>query len=88
MLTCKDFAHRVTNGVQHNLPLLTRWQMRLHLLICSNCRRFNRQMQVISGAMRYIAREPERYTQVQLPEPVRQRIQKKMREAWRQKQNK
>ncbi|NOT17497.1 MAG: hypothetical protein HOP20_05450 [Sulfuriferula sp.] len=85
MLSCKDFSQRVSSGNEHELPLLTRWQMRLHLMLCSSCRNFNRQMQVITRAMRHIAREPERYTQVELSEPARQRIQQKMHAAMRQK---
>lgn len=88
MLSCKDFAHSVSSANERNLSLSTRWQMRFHLLLCSSCRRFNRQMQLITRAMRYIAREPERYTQVELSEPVRQRIRQKMQEALQRQRGK
>jgi len=53
MLSCKDISHLVSESEDR---ALTRWEnlgVALHLLICRNCRRFSRQMNVLRQALRH-----------------------------------
>lgn len=52
MLTCKDASHLISKTQDHALTLRERWGLKLHLFICANCRRFERQMRFLRQAMR------------------------------------
>ena len=49
MLSCKDICEKSTEHLEGSLSLVTRLQLRLHLLICSACRRFYRQFKLTIG---------------------------------------
>ncbi len=40
MLNCRDVAHEASDYIDHNLSWWRRLLFRLHLFICSKCRRF------------------------------------------------
>lgn len=44
MLSCKQVATIASDYLDNNTPL--KWQMRLHLLMCANCRRFVRHLEI------------------------------------------
>jgi len=44
MLKCKDVSTETSNYIDGELPFLRRLFMRLHLLICPNCRRYVEQV--------------------------------------------
>lgn len=44
MLSCKQVATLASDYLDNNSPL--KWQIRLHLLMCANCRRFVRHLQI------------------------------------------
>lgn len=81
MLTCKDASRLVSEGLERPLGLRERWALRLHLWICDNCRRFERQMRLLRQALRHLARRME--TQSQSPDlspAARERIRKALAE--------
>ena len=43
-MKCRDLAELVTHYLENALPLQRRLSTRLHLAICSNCRRYVDQM--------------------------------------------
>jgi len=45
MLTCRDATELASRAMDERLPLSNRMALRLHLAICENCSRFNRQLQ-------------------------------------------
>lgn len=44
MLSCKQVAAIASDYLDNNTPL--KWQIRLHLLMCANCRRFVRHLKI------------------------------------------
>lgn len=45
MPTCRDATEIASRAMDERLPLSNRMALRLHLAICENCARFNRQLQ-------------------------------------------
>lgn len=50
--TCKEVHRLVSEGMDRELSLVERTRMRLHLLVCAACTRFNGQMDLLRRAMR------------------------------------
>lgn len=44
MLSCKQVATIASDYLDNSTPL--KWQMRMHLLMCANCRRFVRHLKI------------------------------------------
>lgn len=63
MLTCKDASRLVSETQDRRLGFRESWGLRLHLWICDNCRRFERQIRMLRQAMRTLARRVETDTQ-------------------------
>ncbi len=51
MLSCKDATRLISQMQDRRLTLAGRWLVRLHLLFCDACRRFQRQLDVLRDAM-------------------------------------
>ena len=51
MATCKEIHRLVSEGLDRELSVIERTQMRLHLLICHACTNFSSQMRLIRQAM-------------------------------------
>ena len=50
--TCREVHRLVSQGMDRKLSLVERGRMRLHLLVCAACTRFNGQMALLRRAMR------------------------------------
>jgi hypothetical protein len=50
--TCREVHRLVSEGMDRDLTLVERTRMRLHLLVCAACTRFNLQMDTLRRAMR------------------------------------
>jgi hypothetical protein len=59
MLTCKDASRLISEGQERHLRLRERWGLRLHLWLCVNCRRFERQIHLLRRAVRRLAQQAE-----------------------------
>ncbi|MDP1731096.1 MAG: anti-sigma factor [Devosia sp.] len=44
MLTCREITELANGYLDRELPLLTRAQFRLHIIMCSHCRRYVDQL--------------------------------------------
>ena len=55
MLTCKDVTRLVSESMDRSLPLGKRIGVRLHLLICKFCARYERQLLLIRDTVRHLA---------------------------------
>lgn len=54
MLTCKTLTqHHASDYLDHELPPRARFGVRVHLMLCRNCRRFLTQLKVMRGALRH-----------------------------------
>ena len=80
MLTCKDASRLVSEGLERPLGFRERWSLRLHLWLCDNCRRFERQLRLLRRALRKLARGAETAQGQALPSAARERIRKALAE--------
>ena len=46
MLSCKEVAHLASDYLDKHADGNVSWKIRLHLLACSNCRRFIRHLKI------------------------------------------
>ena len=59
MLTCKEASRLLSEGQERPLSVSERWSLRLHLWMCDNCRRFDRQMDFLRSALQLQAKNVE-----------------------------
>ena len=50
--TCREVHRLVSEGMDRELSFVERSRMRLHLMVCDACTRFNGQMSLLRQAMR------------------------------------
>jgi hypothetical protein len=50
--TCREVHRLVSEGMDRELSMVERTRMRLHLMVCGACTRFNGQMGLLRQAMR------------------------------------
>ena len=62
-LTCRDVSEMTTDYLDHALPVSRRLGMRIHLAICSFCRRHLKQVRATVTLLRKLP--PVRLTQMQ-----------------------
>jgi hypothetical protein len=60
MLSCKQAAEVVSQGLDRKLGVGERLLLRLHLLVCANCERFERQMGLLRCALQRLPEEGPR----------------------------
>ena len=58
--TCKEVHQLVSEGLDRKLTFIERMRMRLHLLVCDACTRFNHQMALIHTAMQRLSHGDDR----------------------------
>ena len=52
MLNCKTLTQQhASDFLEHQLPMRQRFSIRLHLVLCKNCRRFVNQLQLVRGVL-------------------------------------
>ena len=57
MLDCQEVSRLISGGLDQTLPVADRARMRLHLVMCSNCRNVEEQMAFLRRAMRGLGRD-------------------------------
>ncbi len=55
MLTCRDVSHDLAADALRSASLRRRIAVRMHLLMCDNCRRFARQLDQMGVALRHMS---------------------------------
>jgi predicted anti-sigma-YlaC factor YlaD len=81
MLTCKDASHLISQRLERPLGWRERMGLRLHLLMCQYCRRFERQMALLRTALRKLGERSEAEQQdIDLPPEARERIRQALAE--------
>ena len=76
MLKCKQVIDLASNSLDASLPWTTRWQFRLHLLMCKTCHRYLEQLQFIQKAAANINHH---YLAITLSDAARKRISDKLK---------
>lgn len=80
MLSCKETSRLISESSDRELSLGERLGIRLHLWMCDNCRRFERQMQFLRKVMHIGGETGKLPVTASLPEEARERILKTLRE--------
>ncbi|HEY0847670.1 MAG TPA: zf-HC2 domain-containing protein [Noviherbaspirillum sp.] len=52
--TCKEIHRLTSEGMDRELTYIERVRVRLHLMVCTACRNFTGQMELLRRAMRQI----------------------------------
>lgn len=86
MLTCKEASHLVSQNQDRPLSFNERLGLRMHLWMCANCRRFERQIGLMRRLLRQFVRsaETEAAADTQLSTEARERIRQAFEERQRQ----
>ncbi len=58
MLSCYKTTQYISLAQERQLVLKERVSMRVHLLLCSICRRFNKNSKMLSKAMHEFTKQP------------------------------
>ena len=74
MLSCKGASQLISQSIDRALTRRERLALRLHLLICDVCKRFNRQLLVISNTVKSMRQRTESDPSIQIPPEARERI--------------
>ena len=74
MLSCKGASQLISQSIDRALTRRERLSLGLHLLICDVCRRFSRQLLVLTAAVKRLRDNTEADTEIQMPPETKQRI--------------
>ncbi|QEP42649.1 zf-HC2 domain-containing protein [Ectothiorhodospiraceae bacterium BW-2] len=79
MLNCKQATALISQRQEQRLPSFTHWGLRMHLMMCHNCRRFARQINLLQRALsgltsRLTSAEESDRDGPTMPTEMRQRI--------------
>jgi predicted anti-sigma-YlaC factor YlaD len=58
MLSCKELTEIATDYLEQDLRWRQRLSVRVHLWMCSHCRRYLNQMRKVIGLLRRLPKEP------------------------------
>lgn len=78
MPSCKEISQLVSASMDCKLPLRKRLSIRLHLLMCSLCRRYEKQLQLLRGGTRHYANPDENEVEDSLSPAARERLERKL----------
>ncbi len=79
---CKEVTRMVSDSMDRDLPLIQRMRMRMHLLMCKYCSRFEKQLALLRKASRSLAtHRPDPNASPVLPQDARDRIKQALREG-------
>ena len=82
MFNCKDVSQKVSESLDRKLPLYERMMIRIHMMMCRYCARFQQQLFLVRQIARYT--EPlENVTEdsVKLSEDARTRLKQTLKSA-------
>lgn len=85
MLSCKDVTRLLSESMDRSLPIGRRVGVRLHLLVCKFCARYERQLLLIRETVRRLAAtgdKPGESPGESLSEEAKERIRKSLRNPY------
>ncbi len=56
-LTCKDTSPLISEMMDHRVPLLKRWKIKIHLSLCQVCMYYKEQLQTIRSLAKKLGQE-------------------------------
>ena len=82
MFNCKDVSQKVSESLDRKLPLYERMMIRIHMMMCRYCARFQQQLFLVRQIARY-AEPLENVTEdsVKLSEDARTRLKQTLKSA-------
>lgn len=80
MLSCREISALASESLDREMRFRERIGMRLHLMLCSVCRRYVKQIRFLSTASRVLKDKVLEDTQPRLNDAARQRIEKRLTE--------
>jgi len=90
MLTCKETARLVSEGLDRKLPLWKRMNLRLHLMMCGACSAYRRQVETLNRIVRWrfgeSAADATATDAPACPEQAKRRIETVMRDYMRREE--
>ena len=81
--SCQEMTRIASESLDHDPGRLERVALRLHVLYCKACRRYLRQITLLKKALRMLSsriEEDHLLPDIMLPEDVRERIKKVLKE--------
>jgi len=78
LLSCKEISLLLSRACDERLPWRVRLAVRLHLLYCRGCRRFEKHLRFLRAGARRFAHQLDTASQHGLPEAARRRIRSAM----------
>ena len=84
MLTCKNTSRLISEGQERQLKLKERINLRLHIWMCNNCRRFEQQIVTMRKIMHREWSQDTLPTNKQLPGDAEERIRQTLKEHVKQ----
>ncbi len=78
MLSCKEISQLVSQSLDRPLPIGKRLAVRIHLMICKLCSRYQRQLHFLQQAARQLPEHLDATSTLQLSDAAKQRIRTKL----------
>lgn len=78
MLSCKQVATLASDYLDKNTNSSLKWQMRVHLMMCANCRRFMRHLKITQQVAAGMAQQPAEVDAEQILKRVRESLNKQV----------
>jgi hypothetical protein len=73
---CKDVSQLISRSMDEKMPLRVRMGIRFHLMMCSLCRNYKKQLWIIHRAVEKLDRmESTGTSPMRLPDQVREKLQ-------------
>jgi len=74
MLNCKQVATQASDYLDKHTGATLQWKIRLHLMMCANCRRFMRHLKITKDVAATMAKKSTTVDAVQVLKRVKQQI--------------
>lgn len=74
MPSCKDITQLVSAAMDRKLPLRKRISIRLHVMMCSLCRRYEKQLHLLRSGTTHYAEPDENSVEESLSHEATQRL--------------
>ena len=71
---CEEVSKMISRSMDEKLPLGVRIGIKFHLMVCLICRRYEKQMLLIRGALGRIKDDDTTIPQMEMPEAAKHRI--------------
>ncbi len=78
MLTCQQASELVSQSLDQPLSLKNRFSLKFHLMMCSACHRFNRQMRQLRSAILGLVKTTENDESITLSPEAKAKISQKL----------